>query len=377
MTEFRNIIVCVSLFFLLFIQPLIAEDEDGFLSVSGPCNLEFPRDHGAHPGYRTEWWYYTGNLHSDSGNHYGFQLTFFRSQISPPDSQNDWPQPASRWRTQQIYLAHAAVADITAKRHFQAEMVSRQALGLAGASIRKGAFVVHLNNWSAQIDPTTHLLSVITDKFSFDLSLTPEKPPVVHGQSGYSLKGSTPNRASCYYSFTRLAGEGELSVFGEKVRVTGSAWMDHEYSTALLEPGLKGWDWFSLQLSDQSEIMVFLLRTDDGRVHPASSGTVVDAFGRTQHLNANDFELIISDTWKSRRSNARYPARWRLQVASFAIDLVIVSNLPDQEMRTFNTTGVTYWEGSVAIYGSKNGRPVEGQGYVELTGYAEAFDAPL
>jgi len=377
MTDFKNIIVCVFLFLFLFIRPLIAEDENGFLTVSGPCNFEFPRDHGAHPGYRTEWWYYTGNLRSDSGNHYGFQLTFFRSQICPPDSQNNWPQPASRWRTQQIYLAHAAVSDIAAKRHFQAEMVSRQALGLAGASIREGTFVVHLNKWSAQIGPNAHLLSANSDEFSFELSLRPEKQPVVHGQSGYSLKGSTPDRASCYYSFTRLAGSGELSVLGEKVRVAGSAWMDHEYSTALLEPGLRGWDWFSLQLSDKSEIMAFLLRADDGRVHPASSATVVDAAGQTQHLNKNDFDVIVLDTWKSRRSTARYPARWRLLVASFAVDLDIVPNLLDQEMHTINTSGITYWEGSVAIRGTKNGRPVEGQGYVEMTGYAEGFDAPL
>ena len=377
MMDLKTIIVCVCLGLFLFVRPLIADDEDGFFSVSGPCNLEFPRDHGAHPGYRTEWWYYTGNLRSDSGNHYGFQLTFFRSQICPPDSKNTWPKPPSRWRTEQIYLAHAAIADIAAKRHFQAEMISRQALGLAGASIRAGTFVVRLNNWSAQIGSAAHVLSANTDEFTFELTLRPEKPLVVHGQSGYSLKGSTPDRASCYYSFTRLASEGELSVLGEKVRVTGTAWMDHEYSTALLEPGLKGWDWFSLQLSDQSEIMAFLLRADDGSVHPASSATVVDASGRTQHLNKNDFDVIVLDTWKSHRSNARYPAHWRLQVASSSIDLAIRSNLPDQEMRTYKTSGITYWEGSVAINGTKNGRSVEGQGYVELTGYAEAFDAPL
>ena len=153
--------------------------------------------------------------------------------------------------------------------------------------------------------------------------------------------------------------------------------MDHEFSTALLEPGLTGWDWFSVQLSDQTEIMIFLLRKDKGGLHPASSGTFIDPAGRVRHLASGDFKVTVLDTWKSRQSKARYPARWRMQIAPLSIDLTIRSNLPDQEMRTLGSTGMNYWEGSVSIAGSKNREPVTGVGYVELTGYAGKFDAPM
>lgn len=159
--------------------------------------------------------------------------------------------------------------------------------------------------------------------------------------------------------------------------VTGSAWMDHEFSTALLEPGLTGWDWFSLQLSDANEIMVFLLRTAKGGLHPASSGTFIRADGTTQPLAKAEISVEVLDTWRSKKSGARYPARWRMQIAPLAIGVEITSNLPNQEMRTPDSTGITYWEGSVSVKGVKGKHPVEGHGYVELTGYAEAFDAPM
>jgi predicted secreted hydrolase len=199
----------------------------------------------------------------------------------------------------------------------------------------------------------------------------------LHGDRGYSLKGSTPERASCYYSFTRLEGQGSISIAGNTVAVSGSAWMDHEFSTALLEPGITGWDWFSLQLSDSTEIMVFLLRTATGELHTASSGTYINADGITRPIAHAEIKVEVLDTWRSKQSHARYPARWRMQIAPMAIDARITSNLPDQEMRTPGSTGVTYWEGSVSIDGTKNEHPVKGEGYVELTGYAGSFDAPL
>jgi len=221
------------------------------------------------------------------------------------------------------------------------------------------------------------LLKVLTGEFSFELNFKPAKPPVLHGDSGYSLKGSTPERASCYYSFTRLAGQGSITIGGNTVAVSGSAWMDHEFSTAVLEPGITGWDWFSLQLSDDTEVMVFLLRTETGRVHAASSGTYIDTSGIARRIANAEINVAVLDTWKSKASAARYPARWRMQIPPLSIDVRITANLPDQEMRTLGSSGVTYWEGSVSIDGVKNKQPVKGQGYVELTGYAGAFDAPL
>ena len=355
----------------------IAVAPTGYLSVTGPCNLEFPKDHGPHPGYRTEWWYYTGNLQDASGKRYGFQLTFFRSQISPPNGRQKWPQPASAWRTQQVYLAHSAISDLSEKQHLQAELVSRKALNMAGAKQMEDVTTIFLKNWSARIGPDRHLLRVRSDSYSYELTLDPQKPEVRHGLEGYSLKGSSADRASCYYSFTRLNAAGSLSIGNKKVAVKGSAWMDHEYSTAVLEPELRGWDWFSLQLSDQTELMAFVLRKEHGGTGPASSATVIDKQGQSRHISRDEFELTVLDTWKSPHSGAVYPAEWRLQIFPVLLDLTIRPNLADQEMRTSETTGVTYWEGSVSVAGTKTGKPVTGKGYVELTGYDRPFKAPM
>jgi predicted secreted hydrolase len=355
----------------------IAEDKSGFLSVSGPCNLVFPKDHGSHPGYRTEWWYYTGNLEAETGNRYGFQLTFFRSQINAPGAEKRWPHPASVWRTRQIYLGHAAITDIFNKKHLQSELMARGTLGLAGASQEAIDNIVFIKNWSAKIGADRHLLKTVSDDFSYELTLKPVKPPVLHGQAGYSRKGSTPERASCYYSFPRLQTEGVLTIGGKTIPVRGLSWMDHEFSTAPLEPGIIGWDWFSLQLSDQTEIMLFLLRNEEGRFNPASSGTFIDVSGKPRHLTKDDFRVDVLDSWKSTRSQAVYPVHWRLTVFPLAMQLTLQANISDQEMQTPATTGVTYWEGSISINGSVGKHPVKGSGYVELTGYAQSFNAPM
>ena len=243
--------------------------------------------------------------------------------------------------------------------------------------IRPPETVVYLKNWSARIGPEAQVLKVDTDEFSYELTLKPVKPPVLHGRAGYSLKGSSPEKASCYYSYTRHEVDGRLTITGKTFAVSGQGWMDHEFSTASLEPGIKGWDWFSLQLSDRTEIMVFLLRTDDGGISSVSGGTFVDPEGKTRAIGKNEFTVTILDTWKSPHSKAVYPSRWRLQVFPYFLDLTIFPNLADQEMQTSQSTGVTYWEGSVSIRGTRDENPIKGQGYVELTGYAESFDIPM
>jgi predicted secreted hydrolase len=355
----------------------IAEDEADFLSVTGPCNLVFPKDHGPHPGYRTEWWYYTGNLQSDAGTPYGFQLTFFRWQISPPDAQKKWPEPHSAWRTRQIYIGHAAISDISKERYLPSEQIAREALEMAGVSQKANATTIFIKNWSAKIGIGSHLLKAATDDFSYELILRPLKPLVLHGADGYSRKGSTAERASCYYSFTRLMAEGTLTLDGKTIPVKGLCWMDHEFSSAPLEPGIIGWDWFGLQLSDQSEIMLFELRNKNGGRHPASSGTFIDPSGRPQHLIREDFSVEILDRWKSPQSGAMYPVRWRVDVFPLAIQLSVAANMVNQEMQTPGSTGETYWEGSVAASGSVGNRTIQGQGYVELTGYVKFFSPPM
>jgi predicted secreted hydrolase len=375
----RLIVFCFIIFsMVVFVQVWAgAEDTKGYLSVTGPCDFEFPEDHASHQGYRTEWWYYTGNLQSETGNRYGFQLTFFRRRIIPLESEKTWPTPASAWRTGQIYLAHAAISDLDGKHHFYDQRMGRGVLGIAGEFRDRDIVRVFLNKWSAQITPKTHHLKMISDRFSFDLNLMPVKPPVFHGKKGYSRKGSTPERASCYYSLTRLETTGQVTLSGKTFSVNGLSWMDHEFSTAPLEPGLVGWDWFSLQLSDNTEIMIYLLRQKDGKRSPSSSGTHISSNGNTRHLSMHDIEVTATDTWNSPNSRAVYPARWRLKIPLLSLDLNIVPNMADQEMRTNESTGVTYWEGSVSALGFKNSRRISGQGYMELTGYAKALDALL
>jgi predicted secreted hydrolase len=369
-----------SILFFLFIfifthAWVFAEDPKGYLSVTGPCDLEFPKDHASHPGYRTEWWYFTGNVQSSGGNRYGFQLTFFRRRITPMGSEKKWPKPHSAWRTSQIYLAHAALSDLDGKHHFYDQCMERGVLGIAGESRGNDSVRIFVKKWSARISPKSLHLKVISEKFSFDLDLTPVKPVVLHGDRGYSRKGSTPERASCYYSLTRLETKGQVTLAGKTFDVKGLSWMDHEFSSAPLEPGIVGWDWFGLQLSDNTEIMIYLLREKDGGWHPASSGTYVRSDGKTKHLSIHDIEAMNTETWKSPNSGAVYPVRWTLRILSPAMDLFVAANLADQEMRTWKSTGVTYWEGSVSAHGIKKGRRVNGQGYMELTGYAKPFEA--
>ena len=356
-----------------------AESAGDYRVVDGPCGLEFPEDHGPHPDYKTEWWYYTGNLTGPDGGRYGFQLTFFRRRIVPPAAEADWPEPRSPWRTAQVYLAHAAVSDIDGGRFFQADRVARGARAIAGAGRDGDVVRVHLRNWSLNIQGEEHHLRADAPELGLNLTLYAQKPPVPHGEDGYSRKGEKRESASCYYSLTRLAVAGELSPGSEAepVSVTGQAWMDHEFSSAPLEENLAGWDWFSLQLDDDTELMVYLLRRKDGGLSPASSATVVAADGTARHVENDGISLEVTDTWESPHTDAVYPAGWRMTVAPAGLELRISSLLPDQEMRTDESTGVSYWEGAVSVEGTRSGHPVSGSGYVELTGYARAFDAPM
>ena len=361
-------IICV----LILGHGILAGGAD-YLSVTGPCNLNFPDDHGAHPGYRVEWWYYTGNLGAFSGDRFGFQLTFFRMQPDPPGVDRSWPERPSAWRTQQLYLAHAAVSDLTRSRFYYDERIARGAVGLAGTEQSPTATRIFVGNWSAQLSATRHQLKGGSTRFALDLTSSPAKPPVLHGDRGYSRKGDRPEEASCYYSFTRLETTGTLIVEGKAYPVQGPSWMDHEFSTAPLAKDILGWDWFSIQLSNNMELMVYLLRQDQGGYHPASSGTLVSPSGRARHLTKDDFAVTILDRWKSRQTGALYPSRWRLRIGPDDVDLQLKSNLGDQELITERTIRIVYWEGSVSVSGSVAGEGVEGVGYVEMTGYAAPF----
>ncbi|MCU0586920.1 MAG: carotenoid 1,2-hydratase [Syntrophobacteraceae bacterium] len=354
-----------------------AAPASSYLQISGPCDPVLPRDHGPHPGYRTEWWYYTGNLRSEDGRPFGFQLTFFRSQISPPGSEESWPEPASAWRTQQVYLAHLAVSDIARQTFHHDERVSRGALSLAGAEATADGAAVHLFDWKAGIGMDRHRLEADSESFGIRLEAIPLKPLVAHGQRGNSRKGPRPEQASCYYSITRLQVQGQIRIGDETIAVSGLAWMDHEHSSAPLDADLVGWDWLSLQLDDGSELMVYLLRDRNGGYTDQSAGTFVTPQGNAVHLTRRDLEPEILERWESPRSQADYPLSWRIKIPSLEMDLRVVPRMRDQELHTPGSTRITYWEGSIAVEGRVKGRPAQGSGYMELTGYAQPLDSRL
>jgi predicted secreted hydrolase len=342
------------------VREALASDDAGFARALVPRPFSFPADHGPHPDFRTEWWYYTGNLETATGRHFGFQLTFFRIALAPGAVVR-----TSAWATRQLYLAHFAVTDTAGGRFYAFSRTSREALGLAGASA--SPYRVWLEDWSAEGDGSAARLRAGDGDVALDLQVSAAKAPVAQGDRGLSRKGPEPGNASFYYSITRMPTRGVVRMGRETFEVTGAAWMDREWSTSALGSELAGWDWFALQLDDGGELMFYLLRRRDGTIDPFSGGTLVAADGTTRALEAGDVRIETLAHWTSPRSGVRYPGRWRLSVPSVALRVMIAPRLADQEL----IVGTRYWEGAVTASGSAGDRPVAGQGYVELVGYAE------
>jgi len=366
--------------------PLLAdEDTAGYTRATEAGAVVFPRDLGPHDDYLTEWWYYTGNLETEDGRPFGFQLTFFRRALSPPaedqgtglendGSPIDKPSP---WRTNQVYLAHFTISDIEDGSFYPSERFSRGAVGLSGAQAQP--YRVWLEDWFAeeQADGRVRLVAISED-VSLDLLLKETLPPISHGDGGLSLKGPEPGNASYYYSIIQQQASGKVGLQGVDYAVSGLAWMDHEYSTSALSPGAIGWDWFSLQLDDGSGLMFFQIRRDGQSgggdpIDPASGGTFVYPDGSTKTLANEDWQLEVLDHWTSPRSGAKYPAGWRITVPELDLELTGRPLLADQELNV----STTYWEGASAFEGHREGQPITGRGYVELTGYAEEFGGRL
>lgn len=366
--RFIIILVTAALAFDIVVASGANPHSPPFQSAIAGYRYEFPKDHGSHPSYRTEWWYYTGHLRSKSDRSFGFELTFFRRGVLPQDIKT----LPSKWSLHHIYLAHFAVTDITGKRFHFSEKLSREGLGKAGAD--ESRLRVWIDDWRAEAavdSPGVHTLVARDETHALALTLQPTKPPVTHGPAGISRKGKDVGQASHYYSFTRLSTTGKLTIDGESFEVTGTSWMDHEFGSSDLGADQVGWDWFSIQLEDNTELMLYRMRLKDGSTDLASSGTAVSAHGRPHHLEVTDFQIESTTTWTSPESKATYPSRWQLTFPSLDLVLDVVPLLEDQELRTSRSTQVNYWEGAVAVTGTKQGRPIKGQGYVELTGYTE------
>ncbi len=334
----------------------------GFAEADQKRAFTFPQDHGPHPEYQTEWWYYTGNLESSDGRHFGYQLTFFRRAITPTAVPR-----TSDWATNQIYFAHFAITDVQGNAHWATERFDRGAAGLAGAT--GDPYHVWIENWAVTSlvpDGSRVQMHAEDSGHVLDLTLTAAKPPVLHGDGGLSQKTAAVGNASYYYSFTRLDTTGSLTLNGRTFTVTGLSWMDHEFGTTELGPNAVGWDWFSIQLNDRREVMFFQIRQKDGSIEPMSGGTLVEPDGTAKHLTNDQVQLRVLDHWTSGQSGATDPSRWNITIPSANISLTLTPYVADQE----NRVSFTYWEGAVKIGGSSNNVPVTGSGYVEMTGYA-------
>jgi predicted secreted hydrolase len=339
---------------------------DGAWTSADPAyRLELPRDHGSHPDHRIEWWYYTGNVATREGRRFGYQLTFFRVGVDPR------PRNPSRWAVRDLHMAHLAVADIDGNRFRYADRLNRAGVGWAGAAA--GRLEVWNEGWRATMDDRgRHVLEADHEGLGVRLVLDPGKPWVAQGENGYSRKGSQPGNASHYYSLTRMPSRGRVTIEGETFEVDGLSWMDHEFGSSFLERDQVGWDWFSLQFEDGTDVMVFQLRRRDGRADQHSSGTLVRPDGRTRTLRGEEIRLTPGRRWRSPASGAEYPIEWRVEVPAAGLDVRVTAALAQQELRTERSTGVTYWEGSVVAEGTLEGRAVRGRGYLEMTGYTGA-----
>lgn len=341
----------------------LGEDDDTgrFARAETPRELVFPADHGPHPDFRTEWWYFTGNLETAEARHFGFELTFFRIALAP-----EAPSSASAWATNQVWMAHFALTDTAAGRFSAAEKFSRGALDLAGA--RADPFEVRVEDWSAagRLDAGGSLtLRARSEDAEIELELDARKRAVPHGERGLDRKGAEPGNASYYYSLTRLGASGRVRSGAEWFDVDGLGWMDREWSTSALADGLAGWDWFALQLADGRDLMFYRLRRTDGSAGEFSGGTLVEADGSTRRLEPADVELEAVREWQSRATRAVYPVAWRLAVPGEELELGIEPVLDSQEI----DLSVRYWEGAVRVDGTSRGEPVDGSGYLELAGY--------
>lgn len=343
-------------------QALRADDPAGYARAMGPREFTFPADHGPHPDFRTEWWYFTGNLDGREGRRFGFQLTFFRSALSP-----EMPQRASAWATRQAFLAHFALTDAGAEQFYSFERWSRGAVGLAGATA--APLRVWLHGWQAASAKGSFPLRLVADSdgVAIDLTLDRGKRPVLQGDRGLSQKSAEPGNASYYYSLTRMPVRGTVRVAGREHGVSGLAWMDREWSTSALGLDQVGWDWFALQLDDSTDLMLYRLRRADGSADPASQGTVVEARGASRRLSLSDMTLTPRGRFTA-PSGAVYPASWQVQVPSEGLDIAVRPVLAGQEL----AVSFRYWEGAVDVKGARRGKPVAGRGYLEMTGYAEA-----
>lgn len=362
------------------------EDIGAYAQAVDTWDWQFPRDHGAHPRFQTEWWYYTGNLSAADGRRFGFQFTIFRRAVAPTLTASD-----SEWRTGQVYMAHFTLSDITGQQFFHDERYSRGGAGLAGAepvygdpALEERPYRVWLEDWQVMAvddDAQTFAMQAAMrydgQPVAIDLTLEAVKPIAFQGQAGLSPKSAVEGNASYYYSMTRLETHGTVQVGQERLQVSGRTWMDHEFSTSALGEGAQGWDWFGLILDDGREMMLGQIRLDDGGREPAFGGLIVHQDGSTTYLPSETFSISGTDSWTSPHTGAVYPSGWQIVIDGAALgqpqdlELMVTPLMQDQELHSGD---IAYWEGAVSVAGSDAHGALSGVGYAELTGYVGTME---
>jgi len=335
------------------ISALKSSYSKGYKRADQIREFKFPEDHGAHRDFQTEWWYATGNLQDSSGNEFGYQLTIFRNNIDP-----NFLTGNSGLKTNQIYMGHLAISDIKNKEFYSYEIFQRSAASLAGSTSKE----TWINNWKFNWEPLK--LYAKQGDIVLDLNLKAQKQIVLQGNQGLSQKSSQPGNASYYYSIPRLESTGSIIIKGKTYRVKGESWIDREWSTSSLGADELGWDWFSLQMSDNYELMYYQIRNKSG-ISPMSLGALIDPNSAKISVPLEDIELKVIERWISPKTKISYPAKWHLVIKKQDLDLVISPLINNQE----HQFRYSYWEGAVKITGTHAGKKINGKGYVELTGY--------
>ncbi|MFL6539207.1 MAG: lipocalin-like domain-containing protein [Chthoniobacterales bacterium] len=329
---------------------------------------EFPRDHHSHPDFKTEWLYFTGNLVDASGRRFGYQLTFFRQGIRPP---NERSPELSRFVTDDLKFAHFTVTDVSTDQFHFAQKTSRGAYGESGFDA--GDRLAWIYTWNLEMNGEGRFhLSGDTKEVGIDLQLESAKPPAIQGENGISQKAASEGHASHYYSLTRLTSDGQVQVDGKAFQVSGETWFDHEWATNQLSPEQIGWNWLSVQFDDGTELMLYQMRLKNGAPDPSSSGTLIAADGSTMHLPASAYRMTPLTFWKSGKTGANYPISWRIELPERQISFTVRAAVENQELALMP---LAYWEGAIDAEGTRDGHALKGRGYLELTGYAGALDA--
>lgn len=335
-----------------------------FAIARAPYHFVFPRDHGAHPDYQSEWWYFTGHLRDGSGRRFGYELTFFRAGLAPgnPAAQRG----RSDWRGTQLYPAHLAITDEGGNTFVHFERLSRTAMRQGSAA--SGTLEVHSGPWWLRGNGPMHMHAE-RDGIVLDLDVSARKPPAIHGHDGVSRKASCLSCASHYYSLTNLQTRGTLRYSGATFKLEGNSWMDHEFGSDELQADQAGWDWFALQLADGREVMLYRLRQKSGATTPQSSGSIIERDGRVRYVARNEFLVEPQSFWKSPHSGGKYPSTWRISIPSAHLELIATPVMADQELAASDTSNISYWEGAHTLRDAQSGAPL-GRAYIEMTGYS-------